>query len=54
MRKREYTGDGTLELIQPQNLSERVAAHMLSELVNGRLKQGDRINEVMVARKSGD
>ncbi len=50
---REYTGDGSLDPIQPQNLSERVAAHLLSELVGGRLRQGDRINEVMVARNLG-
>ena len=51
--KAEYTGRGRGVSIRQQSLSEQVTEFLYRELVQGRLRQGDRINEVMLARNLG-
>ncbi len=49
----EYTGDGREIPIEQHSLSEQVTNFLYSELIHGRLRQGDRINELLLAKNLG-
>ncbi len=49
----EYTGGNRGGPIQQHSLSEQVTEFLFRELIHGRLKQGDRINEVLLAKNLG-
>lgn len=49
----EYTGGTRSGVIHQQSLSEQVTEFLYRELVHGRLRQGHRINELLLAKNLG-